>query len=290
MASIGWISDFNLTHSPGGAQRSNAILIEKGRKLGHIITEINFDSPLLENDSFSEFDILLSSNLEFFSQKYQNIIEKINKHSFHVRLEHDMNRYLTDEARSKLVGNCKAFFGLSKFHINLLEFHYGNIFKNVYVVYDPIDTELFKDNKQPRQEKILYAGFMHNFKGTHDFFNFVLQNQDKQFVVAGWGEPVYDFLARKCPNVEFLGIVDYAKMPELFNTYKHFYYAPVIPEPFCRSVAEAALCGCQILTTSNPPIGCLREMTDVGFDAFRDACGQADSVFWKTIDRIKNQD
>ena len=42
---------------------------------------------------------------------------------------------------------------------------------------------------------MLYAGFMHMLKGTEGFFNYVLQNPDKEFVVAGWGSPLYEFLA-----------------------------------------------------------------------------------------------
>ena len=37
------ISDYSLEHSSGGAQRSNDLLMQKGRDLGHVISEFNYD-------------------------------------------------------------------------------------------------------------------------------------------------------------------------------------------------------------------------------------------------------
>ena len=57
-----FISDFGLHHTPGGAQRSNAIVIEEGRKRGHTIVEMFYDSnPLLIHYGY---DVVISSNLE----------------------------------------------------------------------------------------------------------------------------------------------------------------------------------------------------------------------------------
>ena len=61
-----WVADFSLKHNIGGAQRSDAILIEEGRKLGHTITEFNIDSITNVQtylDTYLQASIILESNM-----------------------------------------------------------------------------------------------------------------------------------------------------------------------------------------------------------------------------------
>ena len=53
-----WISDFNLSHTPGGAQRSNALIIDKGRELGLSILEANYNFNF-KTTNFNDYDILI---------------------------------------------------------------------------------------------------------------------------------------------------------------------------------------------------------------------------------------
>ena len=61
----------------------------------------------------------------------------------------------------------------------------------------PIDSNLFYNKNQTREDKILYSGYMHPLKGTFEFFEYVLQNPNLKFVLAGWTD-------NHCLN--FLGI------------------------------------------------------------------------------------
>ena len=79
-----FVSDFGLQHTPVGAQRSNAIIVEEGRKRGHTIVEVCFDSkPELINYGY---DVVVSSNLETISQKYGNIVDFFDTCGNHVSL------------------------------------------------------------------------------------------------------------------------------------------------------------------------------------------------------------
>jgi glycosyltransferase involved in cell wall biosynthesis len=283
MKKVLFISDYNLTHTPGGAQRSNAILIEKGRSLGYSILEANYNFNFKVCD-FNEYDILISSNLEGIYRLNPDIISKISEHKNHVRLEHDLNKYLLKEDREKLFKSCKKTIFLTNYHHNLFKKLYGNIFNGVNIVYDPIDINLFKDENLKRENKVLYVGYMHELKGTLAFFEFVLSHPDMKFVVAGWGQMTFDFLARNIPNVEYLGAVNYEDMPKIYNKYDVLYYSPVLPEPFCRSVAEAAICGMKMISNSGDIIGCLNEMSEIGQEKFKEICQNAPETFWKVID------
>jgi glycosyltransferase involved in cell wall biosynthesis len=274
-----FISDFNLSHNIGGAQRSNAILIDQGRKLGFDITEATFEANFAELD-FNNFDAVISSNLHAIISLNSDIIDKISKHNFHVRLEHDLNSYLKAEDRVKLFESCKKTVFLTNFHKEVFVSRYGDFYKNVEIIPDPIDPNIFFDKKNERSSDILYVGYMHEAKGSIRFFDFALNNPKRQFVVAGWTDSkLLDFLLNKTPNVKNLGAIPHEKMPELYNSYKEIFYSPNFPEPFCRSVCEALFSGMKMLF--NPPnIGCLKEIEKVGLDNYKLECATAPAKFW----------
>ena len=277
-----FISDFNLSHSLGGAQRSNEIIIQKGRELGYSILEANFNFNFNVED-FDQYDILISSNLEAIYKLNPNIIDKIANHKYHVRLEHDSNKYLKQEDREKLFRSCKKTVFLTNFHYQFFINNYGDIFNNVEIISDPIDTNLFYNQNKEREDKILYVGFMHELKGSLGFFELVMNNPNIKFVIAGWGTIVFDFLASNLPNVEYLGNVDHTNMPNLFNKYETLYYNPIIPEPFCRSVAEGVLCGIKLMSPNSNIIGCLNELREIGREKFIENCQNASKIFWDKI-------
>jgi glycosyltransferase involved in cell wall biosynthesis len=277
-----WISDFNISQSPGGAQQSNDIIIKKGRELGYSIFEANYHINF-NSMNFDEFDILISSNLEAISSMNSDIVDKISKHNYHVRLEHDMNRYLNNNDRKKLFESCKKTIFLTEYHYKLFEHNYGNYFKNIEIIFDPIDTNTFVNFNKEREDKILYVGFMHELKGTLKFFDYVLKNPQLNFAVAGWGSPVFEYLAKNIFNIEYLGTLTQTQMPELYNKYKTLYYSPVIPEPFCRSVAEGIICGINLMSDNQAIIGCLSELNKIGINNFIDKCSKAESIFWERI-------
>jgi glycosyltransferase involved in cell wall biosynthesis len=274
-----WISDFSILHSPGGAQRSDEIIIKKGRQMGLNITHFTCDSdPELFKNSY---DHVISANLELLNQKYPFIIDYLSSAKAHSRIEHDMNRYLSQSKRHQLYTSCKNAFFLTEYHYNLFKNHYGDYFINVRIVPDPIDSSIFFDNKNNREDKVLYVGFMHEFKGTFDFFRYAIDNPQIQFIVAGWGEKIFEHLATSIPNIEFLGKVSHEKMPELYNKYKTFIYFPRIDEPFCRAAGEAALSGMEMMI--NDKIGCIHEMKRLGMNDFINKCNTASFDFWNII-------
>lgn len=278
-----WISDFDLETAPGGAQRSDKILIDKGLELGYSIIKVNHETLHFIND-INEYDIVISTNLAVISSKYPNIIDELNRHKYHVRLEHDSNTYLKQEDRIKLFSNCAKTIFLTDYHFSFFKELYGDIFKNVEIIYDPIDTEVFFDHKQQREDKILYAGYMHHEKGATDFFEYVLQNKDKKFVIAGFTDRhIYNFLATNIPNVENLGLVKYENMPEIYNKYKYMFYCPTLREPFCRSVAEAICCGMLLFTNAESKIGSIQEIKKIGTEKFKEKCKNASTEFWNKI-------
>ena len=102
------------------------------------------------------------------SRNLPEIIQYIVSNSKrHARIEHDSNRYLQPHDRKLLFGSCDKAFFLTKFHYNQFTEMYGDIFKNVIIVPDPIDANFFYDTNQDREEKVLYIGYMHYRSEEH---------------------------------------------------------------------------------------------------------------------------
>jgi glycosyltransferase involved in cell wall biosynthesis len=280
------ISDFGIHHTPGGAQRSNDIIIKKGLELGHEIDVVHYDSDFSILNRTGDYDYVISSNMEQLC-RVNGLIDLLYSLNNHVRLEHDMNMYLQDEDRYKLFSNCYKTFFLTEYHHNRYLDFYGDYFQNVEIVADPIDTKLFYGFGGEREDVILSTGFMHSLKGTNVFINYTKQNPDKDFVYAGWGSEFFMDQIRSLKNVEFLGSVAYSDMPALYNRVSSIFYKPNIHEPFCRSVGEAILCGVPNLVV-NDIIGCVHEESRLGFDEFKNSCNNAATKFWKAIDENIN--
>jgi len=278
-----WLADFNLDEAPGGAQRSDHFLVNQGTILGYKITKLT-SNTFLSSINIHDYDIVVTSNLHALTVKNPDLLDQIFKHKYHVRVEHDSNDYLSQDQRLKLFGNCKRTFFLSDFHHEFFKHLYGDIFKNVEIVYDPIFGDEFKDLQKIREDKILYVGYLHPLKGSYEFFDYVLANPNKKFIVAGWpANYSLQHLLTTISNVEYLGTLDYSKMPELYNKYKYLYYTPNLNEPFCRSVAEAILCGMKLMTNNPQRIGCIREIEKLGIENFREECSKAALKFWEKV-------
>ncbi len=274
------VSDFGIAHSLGGAQRSNQLILNEGIERGHDISIYHYDtdsSLLWEN-----YDIVISSNLEMISRTNPMIIQYCSASPNHVRLEHDFCRYLDNNIREYLYENCAKTFFLTTYHYKKFVEYYGDYFRNVEIVPDPISKDRFYDMELERKDDILYVGFMHPLKGTDNFINYIINNKDKTFTVAGWGDSRYEDCMVSEPNVNFLGKIDYVDMVQLYNSHKQMYYNPDFDEPFCRAVGEALMCGVDIIGDSNK-IGSLHMYQDDPA-SFADKCDNAAKTFWEILE------
>jgi glycosyltransferase involved in cell wall biosynthesis len=202
----------------------------------------------------------------------------------HVRLEHDFCRYLDNNVREYLYTSCKKTFFLTNYHYKKFVEYYGDYFVNVEIVPDPIDKSKFYNMELERKDDILYVGFMHPLKGTDNFINYVTNNTDKTFTVAGWGDSRYEDFMNNTSNVNFLGKIDYADMIQLYNSHKQMYYKPEFDEPFCRAVGESLMCGVEIIGDSDK-IGSLHMLEEDPLN-FASKCNDAAKTFWEILENV----
>ena len=277
-----FISDFTLEQRQGGAQVSNDLLIKKGRELGHDITEHHHSSSIM--DFLTSYDLVIHSNLEAISKISPEKMGFILGLDNCVRLEHDSCSYLNPEDRELLFKKAKKNFFLTKYHLSFFQELYGDYFENVEIVYDPIDTDIFK--KEERSEKsydVVYCGYLHPLKGLNNLLNFARSNPDRTVDIFGWSDQNPNHLFDGVPNVTFRGQEDHHKMASIFQSCKAVFHSPVVREPFCRMVGEALLCGVEEIIGDTSKIGAYLELQDVGYDVFQEGCKNATTNFWERI-------
>lgn len=272
-----FVSDFSLDHNSGGAQVSNDHVIKEGLLRGYDITLHNYDSS--PTNLLTNYDLVISSNMELL-HKNEYLFHYITNHPQHVRLEHDSCSYLNNEDRQKLFESSKKNFFLSNFHINFFKKLYGNYFKNIEIVYDQISSSLFKKEEKDKIYDVVYCGFLHPLKGLGKLLDFAKQNPQNQIYVFGWGDAK---ALSSCANINYMGEIENNEVAEIFKKSKKVFHSPIVNEPFCRMVAEAILCGCEIIGDTEK-IGSFLEYKLVGEQEFKTKCNNAAKIFWDKID------
>ena len=276
-----FVSDYTLDQREGGAQVSNFLIVKKGRELGHEIVEHDHTSSII--DFLSSYDLMVSSNLEMISRKSPEKVEFILKHPNHIRLEHDSCSYLNHKSRKKLFNSSKLNFFLSQFHIYFFRDLYGDFFENVEIVYDPIDTNIFKPKDCDKTYDVVYCGYLHPLKGLNDLVKFAKDNPDREVSVFGWGELDCEAFFSGYPNLTFGGAKKHEEVAEIFQQSKALYHNPVVNEPFCRMMGEALLCGVKEIIGDTSKIGAYLEFQKVGYEKFKNSCGGAAEKFWEKV-------
>jgi len=272
-----FISDFSLDQNQGGSQRSSSFLLEKGRNLGHEITEYNYDSS--PTKLLRSYDLVISSNLEVISKNQPHVIDFLLKHTNHARVERDSCLYLDDKTREELFSKAKKTFFLTEFHHAFFIDKYGDYFNNVNIVPSYVDSEVYFENSNDKDIDIVYCGFVHPLKGSENLVNWARKNKDRSIDVFGWGQTS---VFNNVGNIKFHGKIAYNETADIFRRSNYVYHDPIVNEPFCRMTAEASLCGCKFVGNSER-IGSLIEIKNKGLDTFREECNNAVDKFWSLL-------
>jgi len=136
-----------------------------------------------------------------------------------------------------------------------------------------IETSRFSNLEMERDIEYLFVGVVGEAKGLE-----VMRERFRDKDIH--------FIGRCAPGVELdfgkhLGHVPYADVPTYMNRAKNFVFLPRWPEPQGRVVAEAALCGCNIVGNEN--VGALS--FDMNLADPQNYVGVEDG-FWQTLERL----
>ena len=276
-----FISDFTLQQREGGAQVSNNILIKKGKELGYEIKEHSHSSSV--TDFLTSYDLVINSNLEVISKISPEKLPFILKMPNSIRLEHDSCSYLHDNIRLELFSKSKKNYFLSNFHFDFFKKLYGDYFHYIEIIYDPIDTQVFKKSDCDKQYDVVYCGYLHHLKGFNNLLKFAKENPNRNIDIFGWADFSTKGFFDKYPNIKHNGQIDHSEIAQVFQKSNAIFHSPIVNEPFCRMVAEALLCGVEEIIGDKSKIGSYLEFEKIGYDKFKDRCESAASKFWETV-------
>tara|TARA_R100000152_G_C6733505_1_gene157912 strand:- start:136 stop:993 length:858 start_codon:yes stop_codon:yes gene_type:complete len=278
-----FVSDFSLAQNSGGAQQSNDIIIKAGRERGHEITLHTCDSSYI--DFLSHYDVLVSSNLEQINHYHPDKLKFILNHQHHVRYEHDSCLYFQPNRRQGIFESAKLSFFSTNFHISQFRKNYGNYFKNVKVVYEPINTSMFNDEGKEKIYDVIYCGYLHPLKGLGNLLDFARDNTDRHISVFGWGENNIEEKFKDFSNIEFHGRKGQEDIAQILKQTRAIYHHPIVDEPFCRMIAEGLLCGVEEIIGSTDRIGAYLEFLNQGKESFRKKCSSAVDIWWDNVEK-----
>ena len=136
-----------------------------------------------------------------------------------------------------------------------------------------IDTKKFWNKNSERIIDNLFVGVIGEAKGLSNMEKIF---HDQSIVLIG-----KSITGKKPDFGEWLGHIDYSMIPEYMNKSKNFIFLPRWPEPQGRVVAEAALCGCNLILNEN-----------VGAYSFKFDLSESENylnaknIFWQEIENI----
>lgn len=265
-----WIADYSVKEHKGGAQQTNDVMIQAGRKLGHSISLYTGGSL---PKSFDRYDIIILNNITKYEKAQIKALVDTGKC---IRYEHD---YWVAENYPELYKDIKHTIFLSPLHKTIAEEKVKYKINNSSLVPSPIDSSLFQLGEEKEKGTVLWVGNICKEKGSDGFIEFVENNPNYSFYIAGWGaevEPIEDL-----DNVKFLGELELKDLVKEYQRCEYFYHRPLWNEPFGRSVIEAYLCGCNLLVSDN--VGAISWDWDFSNYDLIQKKTQSQSNFWKVV-------
>lgn len=298
----------------GGGEKSWRTLLEQGRARGHEI-KISSVYPKLRLEMFESPDLFILANLFNYGQSRRpwrfrpffpkRIFAEIVTRG---RFIHYDNAYcdVCDESYLPCNGKvnddqCPWKSGLRKWvlgkgclktrtmqlyqnailnvfvsplHRRIIQSMLGaEVVGSFYEYLDIIDLTLFSNQGIERDIPFLFVGVLHEAKGLEEM-RALFANQDLVLVGSSPGgqDPGFG---------RWLGPLPYQEVAGLMNRARNFVFLPRWPEPFGRVVAEAALCGSELITNDN--VGA----RSFGLDLSQpESYREAGTGFWEKIEQL----
>ena len=251
MKKIAWLQDFDIFSYQGGAEMNDAAHFREGLKRGHDLYLINPQMP------FSQPDALIISNCVSFDKK--RLTDMISSAPtiffFHdyifckYRLFYPMIEYCGTCESSKwwleLFLKAKLLIWLSPLHRDATLTALPELKDSKYaLIPSAINPAPFLEAKEvTRQEAYLSVNSLFPFKGRDNLITYAELHPEILFHIVSQ-EPEPDLPG----NMLILPPQTYDGMPKVYRMYKNYIELPSTPQPFNRTIVEAKLSGCKVIT------------------------------------------
>lgn len=302
---IGWVADLTIEENRGGGQQTNHEMVISGRERGHTIDYItpknwkillaNIDKESFRYDLF-RYDLLILNRTMAFSADTKRLM--ISRSRRYVRYEHDYDSVWADPLCHQICEKALLNIFLSPLHYKVFNRYYMNKYgvgldnKKVYLQPSPVVG--FKESGFSGVERIkntvIWAGNLHKFKGIDNVIKYASERKDLKFdfyLLKSMSQPAYIKLIRNLENASIIDeIAGREEMNRAYASHEYFIHLPVWAEPFGRTVLEAYLSGCKLITNSQ--VGMMSYGWDLeNYNKIVEINNKSCSNFWDRIEGLK---
>lgn len=231
-----WISDRNYPEYNGGAERTDYVIREAGKKLG---LEIEWTNDLPKEDA--DFDFLVISNIHMWpNEKASELLWNEYPSVFfsHDPLAHPWY------AQAIKQSFCTVFMSPAHADFYKKKFVIRNHFIQPHGIID-LDKWF---SKKKKKDYYLYIGDLNPYKGVQNVYAWAKENPDKE--VRLWGRNFARF-PFELDNFKFYGWLDEEKVAETLAEAEYFIHLPEQIDPCPRMITFAYLSGCTIIGNDN---------------------------------------
>lgn len=287
MVKIGWVHEIP-AENQGGAELTNKEMIEEGIRRGYEIVY------MMEHNVDLSCDFYIINNVYFMARK--KIYEIIHSGKPFVKYEHDMGfcHYRDGDCWSHCGDNkCgnwyyEELFMKSKLNIFLSPLHYekhAEMLKSIklrpyHIQPSPVTVpEMGTVEKTPNTT--CYVGQVSKPKGADRLIQYAKRNPQIQFHIVGQVHYLFEEAFKKLMNCRMYGHVKRGYALRVMAKCEYFYHEPHNLEAYGRTVAEAHLLGCKLIT--NERVGVMSY--EDPFDTIEKA-KEAPTQFWDKIEEV----
>lgn len=269
---IAWIADYLLKEHLGGAQQTNARIIDYGRKLGHEIIEYTAK----DLDMAMAVDLMITNNITTFNiEDIKRLMDRIPT----IRYDHDI--WCSLERPEIFDGTIQNIF-LSPWHQEKVGLNIGKAIEGVCIP-SPIDVKVFnKDNAVKEENTVLWVGSTAPHKGLDKLIAYAQQNPTKKVRVVSFDCPKESLAS----NIEIIGEKHGAELADIYRRSEIYFHHPD-HEAFGRTVMEAYLCGCKLDLNDN--VGAMSY--DWDYNNYEEVKShlQSEGKFWREIEKAMDK-
>lgn len=264
---LGWLHDFKLEDRLGGAQLNNAAMAEAAPDWAEVVR-------CYPGEDVPDCDAYVLHNVKFFSQlALRRATDKP-----HVKAEHDLwdcPQWWQKYWVAPVMNAAEAVIFLSPLHREaFLREHSGVKPKKTYLVPSPIVPTRFTPGV--KTAGTCWLGEFQPHKGIEAACTWAAEHGPVDFYGFGPHPP-------SGANVNLEGALPYERVPGMLARYERFLFLPEWVEAFGRTVAEAALSGCELVC--NDRVGAFSWGWETR-EEWAEGVGTASERFWGILEAI----
>jgi len=272
---VGWVADHFYPEHLGGAEITDYLMMKAGEERGYEIVRLD-KGKVSDYRNLAKLDFLIVSNVHSFSkEQIENILRKR-----YVLYLHDC---VIDPHTPILLKHASLVIFLSPLHRRFFEERFI-VPRRVLVCPPPIEVGQYDASE--KEDFAVYVGLIVKHKGIFNVLDYARRNPSLKIVLVGRSLVPNLSLPR---NVEYLGQLERGELLKLLSRAKYFIHLPEWVEAFGRAVAEAYLCGCQLIV--NERVGFLSYPWNYDDrEEVKRELSKSRDVFWNAVMDVMAQD